>query len=127
MFIDEKKTFTALFFQDALMKYNFHCYPEVVLFDATYKLNEFRMPLYLMLVIDGNGHSKIVSMFLTSTETKTAMTDMIEAFKSADQSWSKIGVVITDKDFTERTVFSPGSKCFFTYLPFSCTQIIYNL
>ena len=69
MFIDEKKTFTGLFFQDALMKYNFHCYPEVVLFDATYKLNEFRMPLYLMLVIDGNGHSEIVSMFLTAIET----------------------------------------------------------
>ena len=55
VFIDEKKVFTGLFFQDAIMKYNFNCFPKVILFDATYKLNELRMPLYLMLVIDGNG------------------------------------------------------------------------
>ena len=63
VFIDENKVFTGLFFQDALMKYSFNCYPEVILFDATYKLNELRMPLYLMLAIDGNGQSEIVSLF----------------------------------------------------------------
>ena len=31
---------------------------------------------------------------------------MINAFKSANPSWSKVGVVITDKDFTERAVFN---------------------
>ena len=44
---------------------------------------------YLMLVIDGNGQSEIVSLFLTSLETKAAITDMINAFKSANPSWSK--------------------------------------
>ena len=34
--------------------------------DATYNLNESWMPLYLKLVIDGNGQSEIVSLFLTS-------------------------------------------------------------
>ena len=106
VFIDEKKVFTGLFFQDAIMKYNFNCFPEVILFDATYKLNELRMPLYLMLVIDGNGQNEIVSLFLTSLETKAAITNMINAFKSANPSWSKVGVVITDKDFTERVVFN---------------------
>ena len=106
MFIDDKKVFTGLYFQDAIMKYNFDCFPEVLLFDATYKLNELRMPLYLMLVIDGNGQSEIVSVFLTALETKAAITDMMKAFKLANPSWSKVGVVITDKDFTERTVFN---------------------
>ena len=82
------------------MKYNFDCFPEVILFDATYKLNELRMPLYLMLVIDGNGQSEIVSVFLTALETKAAITDTMKAFKLANPSWSKVGVVITDKDFT---------------------------
>ena len=49
--------------------------------DATYKLNEFKMPLYLKMVIDGNGQSEIVAMFLTSVETKQAIADMIHAFK----------------------------------------------
>ena len=31
---------------------------------------------------------------------------MINAFKSANPSWSKVGVVITDKDFIERAVFN---------------------
>ena len=29
VFVDEKKVFTGLFFQDAMMKYNFNCFPEV--------------------------------------------------------------------------------------------------
>ena len=74
--------------------------------DATYKLNELRMPLYLMMVIDGNGQSEMVTMFLTSVETKEAIADMIHAFKEVNPAWQRIGVVITDKDFTERSVFS---------------------
>ena len=45
-----------------------------------------------MLVIDGNGQSEIVSLFLTFP-----IIDMINAFKSANPSWSKVGVVITDR------------------------------
>ena len=84
LFIDEQRIFTGLFFQDAGMKYNFECYPEVLMVDATYKLNELRMPLYLMMVIDGNGQSEIVAMFLTLLETKQAITDMIRAFKEVN-------------------------------------------
>ena len=112
LFIDEQRIFTGLFFQDARMKYNFECYPEVLMVDATYKLNELRMPLYLMMVKDGNGQSEIVAMFLTLLETKQAITDMIRTFKEVNLAWQRIGVVISDKDFTERFVFSeefPGS------------------
>ena len=45
-------------------------------------------------------------MFLTSVETKQAIADMIHTFKEVDPAWQRIGVVITDKDFTERSVFS---------------------
>ena len=64
-----KKAITGhgLFFQDA-MKYSFDCYPEFVLFDAIYKLNKLHMPLYLMLVIDGNRQSEIVSLFNSQNE-----------------------------------------------------------
>ena len=39
VFVDERKVFTGLFFQNS-MKYNFNCFPKVMFFDATYKLNE---------------------------------------------------------------------------------------
>ena len=81
VFVTEDKIFSGLFFQDKLMKYAFQCYPEVLMIDATYKLNELRMPMYLMLVINSNGSSEIVSIFLTVLETKEAISKMVESFK----------------------------------------------
>ena len=63
IFSDEENTFTGILFQDSIMKSSFVSYPEVLMIDATYKLNELRMPLYLMIVLDGNGQSEIVAVF----------------------------------------------------------------
>ena len=73
--------------------------------DATYKLNELRMPLYLMLVVDSNGQNEIIAMYLTALETEEAISKMIQAFKSHNTQWSETVVVIYDKAFTERVVF----------------------
>lgn len=53
-----------MFFQDQEMKQAFAAYPELVCVDTTYKLLELRFPVYVMLIEDGNGLSKIVAMFL---------------------------------------------------------------
>ena len=63
MFVSEDNVFTGLFYQDKLMKFNYQCYPEVLMVDSTYKLNDLRMPLYLMLIVDGNGQSEVVSLW----------------------------------------------------------------
>ena len=39
-YIDDQSTFSGLFFQDGIMKMVYTAYPEVLLVDATYKLNE---------------------------------------------------------------------------------------
>ena len=39
-------------------------YPEVLFIDATYKLNDLRMPLYVLMAIDGNGESEIVCLWI---------------------------------------------------------------
>ena len=52
------------------MKFNFQFYPEVLMVDSTYKLNNLRMPLYVMLIVDGNGQSEVASLCLTSLEQK---------------------------------------------------------
>ena len=105
MFTEDDKTFTGIFFQDQLMKLNFDAYPEVLMVDATYELNELRMSLYLLLVVDSNGHSEIVATFLTTLETEEAITKMVQVFKTNNPKWSQTRVVVSDKDFTERTVF----------------------
>ena len=57
-------TFSGLFFQDGLMKFTFAAFPELLLVDATYKLNDLKMPLYLMTCVDGNGNRKLYRYFL---------------------------------------------------------------
>ena len=55
------------------MKSVFLSYPEVLLVDATYKLTDLRMPVYLMMCIDGNGQGEIVLVFLTAVETEESI------------------------------------------------------
>ena len=105
IFSDEDDTFTGLLFQDSVMKSSFASYPEVLMIDATYKLNELRMQLYLMIVPDSNGQSEIVAVFLTSVETRVAIVKMVKAFKSHNSKWIATTAIVSDKDFTERDVF----------------------
>lgn len=51
--VDENNQLIGIFFQDERMARIFEKYPEVVIFDATYRLNNRRMPLFIMLAIDG--------------------------------------------------------------------------
>ena len=88
------------------MKLTFAAYPELIMIDATYKLNEYRMPLYVILIVDGNGQSEIVAIYLTSNETCEALTKMVSCFKASNPAWQKIRVILTDKDIVERAVFS---------------------
>ena len=87
------------------MKAVFAAYPEVLLVDATYKLNELRMPVYLFLVIDSNGQSEIIGVFITLLETAGSIQKMVSSFKLYNSDWNLTKVVMSDKDFTERTVF----------------------
>ena len=70
------------------MKVVFAAYPEVLLVDATYKLNELRMPVYLLLVIDSNGQSEIVGVFITHLETADALQKMVSSFKLHNSKWN---------------------------------------
>lgn len=77
------------------MKLNFASYPEVLMIDATYKLNDLRMPLHLMMIVDSNGQSEIIATFLTVFETEEAITKMVRAFKSHNSNWPQTKVVIS--------------------------------
>eukprot|EP00794_Sanderia_malayensis_P013300 gene13300-14673_t len=57
--VDDTGTVQAIYFQTKEMKSTFAAYPELVLVDATYKLNDLGMTLYLLMVVDGNGESEI--------------------------------------------------------------------
>ena len=46
----------------------FEAYPELISLDATYKLNDLHMPLYVMMNVDGNGKSEIICFWLVAKD-----------------------------------------------------------
>lgn len=86
------------------MQETYSNYPELLLVDATYKLNDLRMPLYIMLVVDGNSESEVVGSFLVSDETRDTISTMVKAFKKFNASWENVKTIMSDKDFVERSV-----------------------
>lgn len=68
--VDENNELLSIFFQDERMDALFDKLPEVMLIDATYKLNKRRIPLFVVLIVDGNGGSEIACLwFLKSASS----------------------------------------------------------
>ena len=62
------------------------------------------MPVYIMLVEDGNAESEIVCIWIVNQENKQTITKMMESFKKHNGNWEKVECIISDKDMTERQV-----------------------
>mgnify|MGYP003472603571 CR=1 FL=1 len=112
-FCDEEDMLKAIYFQTSEMQRTFASYPELLLIDATYKLNDLNMPLYVLMSVDGNGESEIVCLWLTQFEDKETITELVQEFKKHNSRWSTTECIMSDKDMTERHVLSeqfPQSK-----------------
>ena len=81
----------------------FHAYPELLMIDATYKLNDLQMPLYVLMIVDGNGESEIIALWLTQCEDKETLRALMNELKK-NENWSSIECIMSDKDMTERDV-----------------------
>lgn len=102
---NEDETLLGIFYQDQEMRNTYKAYPEIFFLDAIYKVNDRRMPLYVMLVENGNGESEIVALFLITTETAVVLRKIASIFKSYNPSWPETQIILTDKDMTEREAF----------------------
>lgn len=80
-------------------------YPEVILFDATYKMNNVNLALFVQLCIDSNGETEIVSLYICRNESREGIGAMIQVFKEFNPNWHKTEVIIGDKDFADRSVY----------------------
>ena len=78
MFRDEAGVVGGVFMQSSEMKATFRAFPELILIDATYKVNDLRMPLYLMLVVDGNGESEVVALWFVRSESHAHLPQVIQ-------------------------------------------------
>lgn len=83
---------------------SFNAYPELICLDATYKLLDLKLPVYLMLCEDSNGASEIVAVCLLVSEDIDNLKWMLEIFKERNDRCSDIRVIMADKDIKERHV-----------------------
>ncbi|KAI5754424.1 hypothetical protein M8J77_008516 [Diaphorina citri] len=120
----------GIFFQDKRMKEAFKQNPELLLIDATYCLNNLYMPLYILMVINGNGQGQVAGLFLLSHETSENISVMLNIFKKVNiEASTNLQTVFTDKDFAERhairEVFPAASLllCFFHTLKTFRTKV----
>ena len=104
--MDGEQNLKAIFYQTPEMQENFRRYPELVMIDATYKLNDLRMPLFLLLVVDGNGQSEVCALWIAADEERETLKQMLQSFKAHNNSHSKVSCVMADKDLTERAVIT---------------------
>ncbi|CAH1738143.1 unnamed protein product [Aphis gossypii] len=86
------------------MTESFEAYPEVVFADATYKLLDLRLPVYVLMTEDGNGQSEIAAIGLLVNEEEITLRWFFETFKKYNPISAKTRVYITDKDMKERNV-----------------------
>ena len=107
--VDKDSNFKSILFQDQYMKDAYGNFPEILLVDATYKLLDLRMPLYVLMTVDGDGLSDIVGLLIVAEESEAVITSAMESFKRHNPAWIKTTVIMSDKDFTERQAFA---KCF---------------
>ena len=107
--IDSDDNFKCLFYQDQYMRNIYKMFPELIMVDATYKLLDLKLPIYILLAVDGDGLSEIVALFIVAEETEPVICSAVEAFKKHNSDWEKTCVVMSDKDFNERQAFA---NCF---------------
>lgn len=96
----------GIYFQDDRMSQIFKKYPEVMLYDTTYKMNNKDLPLVLQLCVDGNGETEISSIFVAISESRLCVGAMVNIFQELNPAWKKTKVIIGDKDFADRAIYS---------------------
>lgn len=101
----EDNNVEGIYFQDPEMKKHFELFPEVLMVDATYVVNDRNMPLQVSMVVDGNGESQIVALSIIRSENVRIMTAMFNVFKEENANHEKIEVIMVDKHISNLTTF----------------------
>jgi len=89
-------------------------FPEVIMIDGTYKVNQLRMPLYTLAIVDSEGHCQPVAHALLAHEDQ----QHIELFLRDVLHWTiavESATFVCDKDFAEINAISgvlPDAKIF---------------
>ena len=71
--------------------------------DATYKLLELRLLVYLFMIEDSMGEAEVVAVGILVAETEDNIKWMLESLRERNPEFKR-GVIMADKDFNERAI-----------------------
>ena len=72
-------------------------FPEILLVDGTYNVNQLGLPLYCFMVEDGFGNGRNVFYAATAEEDSAHLQLIIQSFKVSNPAWSNVHVIVIDK------------------------------
>jgi len=104
-------TVQSLLYQMPFMKQMFDTFQETIIFDATYKINNRSMLLFLPLVIDSAGYSQIVAVILTADEKAETLRSAIAEFGDLTGKLCEVKCLVVDKDMSAIDVLQSVYKC----------------
>lgn len=87
----------GIFFQEDSMKLQYATFPEILFCDATYNISKEKMALQVLMVLDGNGDSQIVALFIIDSENIITMTAMLKLFRENNENCEKTDIIMVDK------------------------------
>ena len=101
------KQLLGIYFQKNCWIKTYEKFPELLYIDATYKLNDRRFPLYVIMCEDGFGESEIICLMFTVDETKEVLEQMLDIFVEINKATTlRTTAIMSDKDMTARDLLS---------------------
>jgi len=100
---EESGELLNLFIQTEAMRKNFVNYGRLIMFDHTYKINNNRMPVALIMVMDGNGDGQVAGVAFLANEKKENVKNTVQAFIACtgEEHIKNIKTAVIDKDMSE--------------------------
>ena len=104
-----------IYLQTSAMTKSMLKFPEVILMDSTYRCKNRKMPLSLIMVMDGNGRGQIVAHALLKNERQETLKSFLSTFQELNATAIQAKVFLVEKDFNEMAVLGslwPESEIF---------------
>ncbi|CAC5426595.1 unnamed protein product [Mytilus coruscus] len=95
----------GVFYQDNEMQKILSAYCDIVFVDATYNLNDLRMPLYVIMTEDSLEQSEVAAICLLNSDERPVLQHLIKCFQKHNPDSSGIKVVMANTNIVERDVF----------------------
>ncbi|XP_052128681.1 uncharacterized protein LOC127750611 isoform X2 [Frankliniella occidentalis] len=100
---DDEENLKYVFFQTSGMRKNVAQYGRVILLDHSHKVNKNRMPVCVLMVMDGEGNGRAAGYAFVANEQLVTVADVLSSFRQSIGEDVAMGVktIVIDKDPSE--------------------------